>query len=230
MEALSAVTASLLSVYDLTKGIDPNLSLRNYLNYKEGGKSGQWHHPHFNTSEAIVKNSLFDKISAAITISGRAYNKQKNYIDESGPYIVDFLKSNGAEVKYTTLVPDEIDLIQKEIIRFSKENKVDLILTTGGTGLCPRDVTPEALKAILEKEIPGFGELLRSEGSLKTQNAYLSRSISGIIEKTLIVALPGSLKAVREGVNALFKILPHSIGSLKEDTIHKNHIKEKIND
>ncbi len=226
MEALSSATAALLSVYDLTKGIDPALSLSEiYLNYKEGGKSGKWHHPHFTNSS--LENSCEPKLgnirAAVITISDRAYNKVKNYYDESGPAITNFLKSYGADIQGTHLVPDDLNLIKNEVLKLSQERDLDLIITTGGTGLCPRDNTPEALSVLFDKNVPGIGELLRLKGGEITKNAYLSRSVSGIINKTLVVTLPGSLKAVNEGLTILINILPHALGSLKEDVIHKNH-------
>ena len=107
-------------------------------------------------------------------------------------------------------VPDEIDEIRKAITQF-KELGADLVLSTGGTGLSPRDVTPEAIEIMLTRKIEGFGELFRSEGAKRISTSYLSRSISGFIGETLVIALPGSPKACRDGVEILGDLIPHAI-------------------
>lgn len=117
--------------------------------------------------------------------------------DESGKVIIEFSKKEGWTVDKYSIVPDEKKLIFEELKNIVNQ-KVNLILTTGGTGVAKRDVTPEATKSIIEKEVPGIGEAIRTFSAQKTQNAMLSRGIAGIINETLIINLPGSKKAVTE--------------------------------
>jgi molybdenum cofactor synthesis domain-containing protein len=121
----------------------------------------------------------------------------------------------GGQVKRQAVVPDERDLIQETLVSWSDEQGLDLILTTGGTGFALRDVTPEATLAIIEREAPGLAEAMRLEGIKKTPHAMLSRATAGIRGQTLIVNLPGSPKAVREGLEVMLPALPHGIEILK---------------
>jgi molybdenum cofactor synthesis domain-containing protein len=121
----------------------------------------------------------------------------------------------GGQVKRQAVVPDERDLIQETLVSWSDEQGLDVILTTGGTGFAPRDVTPEATLAIIEREAPGLAEAMRLEGIKKTPHAMLSRATAGIRGQTLIVNLPGSPKAVREGLEVMLPALPHGIEILK---------------
>jgi molybdenum cofactor biosynthesis protein MoaC len=215
MEALCGVNAALLCIYDLTKGIDPVLSLSQiYLDLKEGGKSGTWTHPLFskteesNTVPTQNEKKLAGITSAIITISDRTFRGETT--DVSGPTLEAELKLRGALVLQRKLVPDEVHYIQNAI-RECCELGAQLILTTGGTGLGPRDVTPEALNNLWTKSIPGFGEMLRNKGSLYTEKAFLSRSEAGLIGDTLVILLPGSPKACKEGVKILDGLLPHAL-------------------
>ena len=112
-------------------------------------------------------------------------------------------------------MPDERDLIQDALISWTDEERLDLILTTGGTGFAPRDVTPEATRQVIEREAPGLAEAMRREGAKVTPHALLSRAMAGIRGQTLIVNLPGSPKAVREGLEVISPALPHGIEILK---------------
>ncbi|MFZ3228887.1 MAG: bifunctional molybdenum cofactor biosynthesis protein MoaC/MoaB [Pseudobdellovibrio sp.] len=222
MEALMGVNAALLCIYDLTKPIDPVLSIQDvHLVMKEGGKSGLWLNPEWPEENFLEKKTDQEKLNncgnkktlkgiktAVLTISDRCSKKQA--VDSSGPVLKQMLQTLEADVFGMDLVADEVLEIQNAIFRF-KELKADLIITTGGTGFSPRDVTPEAIEPLFTRRIDGFGELFRSEGAKQTPMSYLSRSVSGFIEQTLIIALPGSPKACKEGIEILSHLIPHAI-------------------
>lgn len=150
---------------------------------------------------------------AVLTISDKGSKGERK--DVSGSLIEDILKKIEAEVKYYEILPDEKRLIRKNLIKYSK--KVDLILTTGGTGLSPRDVTPDATLEVIEREVPGISEAMRAEGLKKTRMAMLSRAVAGVKGETLIINLPGSPKAVRENLETILNIIPHAIEKIKGD-------------
>ena len=150
--------------------------------------------------------------TAVLTLSDKGSKGER--VDESGPAISEALKGIG-EVKYYGILPDERDLIKERLLFYA--GKVDLILTTGGTGLSPRDVTPEATLDVIEREIPGIAEAMRAEGLKKTKNAMLSRAVAGVRGQTLIINLPGSPKAVRENLAVIIDALPHAIDKIKGD-------------
>jgi len=154
-------------------------------------------------------------ISAAIlTLSDKGSKGERE--DLGGPLIREMIGRINAEVLYYDVIPDEKEMIKAKLVEYSKS--VDLVLTTGGTGLSPRDVTPEATLEILDKEIPGIAETMRLEGMKKTNRAMLSRAVAGIRGKTLIINLPGSPKAVKEGLEAIMDIIPHAIEKVKGST------------
>lgn len=157
--------------------------------------------------------------AAVLTVSDKGYRGER--ADASGPLLTDLLREMGAAVVEQTIVPDERDAIARELVRLADEVRVDLIVTTGGTGPAPRDVTPEATRAVIEREMPGLAEVLRWEGYRRTPLAVLSRGVAGLRGQTLIVNLPGSPRAVREGMDVLAPILPHAIQMLRGvDTEH----------
>ncbi len=147
---------------------------------------------------------------AVLTLSDKGSRGER--FDESGLAIAEILKGTG-EVKFYDILPDERALIRDRLLRYA--GKVDLILTTGGTGLSPRDVTPEATRDVIEREIPGIAEAMRAEGLKKTKNAMLSRAIAGVKRETLIINLPGSPKAVRENLTVIMDTLSHAIEKIK---------------
>jgi molybdenum cofactor synthesis domain-containing protein len=150
---------------------------------------------------------------AVLTLSDKGSTGERD--DASGLLIQELLKRIGAEVKSYDILRDEKDLIKEKLIQFSAQ--VDLIITTGGTGLAPRDVTPEATLEIIEKEVPGIAEAMRLEGLKKTNRAMLSRAVAGVRGKCLIINLPGSPKAVRESLDAIIDVIPHAVEKLKGD-------------
>lgn len=135
--------------------------------------------------------------------------------DLSGKEIEKMIKDLPAKVLAYEIIPDEADIIKKKIIEFADKKKVDLILTTGGTGVSPRDVTPEATKAVIDRELPGMAEVMRMESLKKTPNAMISRAVCGIRRQTLIINLPGSPKAVRENLAVVLPAISHAVEKIK---------------
>ena len=225
MEALAGVSAALLTIWDLTKMVEPNLTMGQIrLLAKKGGKSGLWLHPgglpdHLLALVAPVPQSILtDRTAAVVTLSDRAH--QGVYADASGVLLRGTLETYGAEVVDYTIIPDDVAAIQDHILSLVADKSPDLSLCTGGTGVAPRDVTPEALTPLFDRTIPGVGELLRHDGAQYTPLSWSSRSTAGIIGQTLIVTLPGNPKAVREGLNALLpELLPHLIRTIQGVTV-----------
>ena len=139
------------------------------------------------------------------------------YQDHSGPVIHELVVQRmGAEVAEYAIIPDEFDRIYSTLITWSDERQLDLILTTGGTGFAPRDVTPEATKAVIEREAPGLVFVMLRDSLAVTPHAMLSRAAAGIRGRTLIVNLPGSPKAARENLESILPALPHALDLLRE--------------
>ncbi len=139
--------------------------------------------------------------------------------DKSGKLIAEILSSLGKTVEYI-LVPDEKEQIEKALIYLCDDVKVNAVFTTGGTGFAPRDVTPEASKAVFDREAPGISEAIRLKSLEITPKAMLSRGTSGIRKNTLIVNLPGSPKAVRESLEVVTPVLPHAVEVLSGNTLN----------
>lgn len=140
--------------------------------------------------------------------------------DSSGPGLRDALAaqlSEVCEVAAYEVIPDERELIEKKLIEWADDLKLALILTTGGTGVAPRDVTPDATLAIIEKQVPGMAEAMRAASLLKTPMAMISRSVAGIRGRSLIINLPGSPKGARENLEAIIAALPHALDKIAGD-------------
>lgn len=150
-----------------------------------------------------------------ITISDKGARGERE--DKSGPAIKEMVTALPAVVKICEIVPDSKDIIANTIKKFADNKKLDLIITTGGTGVSPRDVTPEATREVIEKELPGMAEAMRAEGLKKTPHAMISRAVVGMRHRSLIVNLPGSPKAVRENLSAILPALPHALSKIKGD-------------
>lgn len=135
--------------------------------------------------------------------------------DLSGKEIERMIIGLPSTVEAYEIIPDEADIIVKKLIEYADVKRLDLIVTTGGTGVTPRDVTPEATKSVIERELPGMSEAMRAESLKKTPNAMISRAVCGIRGQSLIVNLPGSPKAVRENLAVVMPALNHTIEKIK---------------
>ena len=151
--------------------------------------------------------------AAVITVSDKGSRGERE--DTSGPALVRMLEENGYTVAYTALVPDEIGDIRRELISCADERDIWLVLTTGGTGLAPRDVTPEATEGVIERRVPGIPEAMRAASMAITPMGCLSRETAGIRNGTLIINLPGSKKASTENFAAVVKPVRHGLEILR---------------
>jgi molybdenum cofactor synthesis domain-containing protein len=159
--------------------------------------------------------------AAAITVSDKGYAGLR--ADKSGPLLGELLTRLGFEVVFSTIVPDEREQIAALLCELADVRGITLVVTTGGTGAAPRDVTPEATKEIIEREMPGLAELIRLEGYKRTPFAVLSRGVAGIRKGTLIINLAGSPKAVEEGMEILAPVLPHALEMLRGENLEHTH-------
>ena len=150
--------------------------------------------------------------AAVITISDKGYRGERE--DTSGPNLVNILKEKGFDVVYTSMLPDERDMIKEELCKCSDELGIALVLTTGGTGFSPRDITPEAAMEVIERPTPGIPEAMRAESMRITPKGCLSRSVAGIRKRTLIITLPGSKKASAENILAVIDPVAHGLDML----------------
>ncbi len=146
---------------------------------------------------------------AILTVSDSCSQGERE--DISGQTIKDMLPEDRFEICRKKIVADEHEKIVNELKHFSDKADIDVVFTTGGTGLGPRDVTPEATASVCERIIPGLGEMMRAEGLKKTKNAILSRGIAGIYNKTLVINLPGSPRGVKESLEIILNVLPHAV-------------------
>ncbi len=153
--------------------------------------------------------------AAVITLSDKGARGERE--DTSGPAIVRIWEEAGQEAVHYTLLPDEKVLLEETLITLCDKDICDVIFTTGGTGLSPRDITPEATKAVWEREVPGIAEAIRAYSMQITKRAMLGRGVCGIRKKTLILNLPGSRKAVEESLTYILSSLLHGLDILREE-------------
>ncbi len=197
VEAMHGASIAALTIYDMLKPIDKGITIdRIRLVEKKGGKS-DW-------------KDDFDKAlhAAVLVISDGVASGKKE--DKGGLLVVDRLKKLGVECSGTTVVPDEPEKIAAQVKAWAAEG-FDLILSTGGTGLSPRDRTPEAIAPILDREVPGIMEAARAYGQARMPLAIMSRGIAGMIGRTLVITLPGSTRGAQETMDALFPFVLHVI-------------------
>ena len=219
MEALAGANAALLTIWDLTKMVEPNLTIDGVrLMAKSGGKSGLWLNPAGVPDwvrERVApapKQTLAGIAVAVITLSDRA--AAGVYEDKATPVAKALLESLGARVTDTCVIPDEPEMLKQTIEALRAQGQVRLIITSGGTGIAPRDRTPETIAAMADRVIPGIGEQLRLYGAQFTPFSWSSRSIGATIGNLLIITLPGNPKAVREGIECLHRQIPHLINTI----------------
>jgi molybdopterin adenylyltransferase len=153
--------------------------------------------------------------AGVITISDKGSRGERE--DRSGQEIITMLRDIGVEIIHTKIIPDEKDQIKEVLIDYADTKELDLVVTTGGTGVSPRDVTPDATLAVIEKEVPGMAEAMRRESAVNTPHAMISRAVVGIRGNSLIVNLPGSPKAVRENLSVILPALKHAIEKIRGD-------------
>ena len=153
--------------------------------------------------------------AAVITVSDKGYQGKRE--DTSGPALCEMLCEAGWEVVYTALIPDERDMIRRELTICADEKQIALVLTTGGTGFSPRDITPEATMDVAERLVPGIPEAMRAESMKITPHGCLSRETAGIRGRTLMINLPGSRKASTENLRAVINAIWHGVEMLRSE-------------
>jgi molybdopterin adenylyltransferase len=152
---------------------------------------------------------------AVLTVSDRSARGERP--DESGPAVMEMVKRQGWEVIRESVVPDDLNILRELLESWSDRDDVDVILTTGGTGFAPRDVTPEATRMVIERDAPGLAEVMRAVSADKSPHAMLSRAVAGIRGRVLIVNLPGSPKAAVENLQVVIPVLEHAVKLLRQD-------------
>lgn len=150
-----------------------------------------------------------------ITVSDKGSQGKRE--DKSGPVIAELLAGAAISIKKTIIIPDEIDQIAEAIVQFADIEKLELILTTGGTGVSPRDLTPDATLKVLDKEIPGMAEAMRASSMKITPHAMISRAVAGIRGRSLIINLPGSPKGAKENLSVVMPALRHTMEKIQGD-------------
>ena len=206
VEAMHGAAITALTIYDMLKTLDKGVEISTIkLQEKKGGKTD------FKDQEV---NDL--RCAVIVCSDGVAAGERE---DKSGKTIVEKLEQLKLSVTYHDIIPDDLPAIQEKVKQLSKE-EFDLILLTGGTGLSPKDVTPDAIAPLLDREIPGIMEAARNYGQQRTPYAMLSRGVAGFIKNTLVITLPGSPKGVSETIDAIFPYVLH-VFRVKEGMQHE---------
>ncbi|HUL44212.1 MAG TPA: bifunctional molybdenum cofactor biosynthesis protein MoaC/MoaB [Bacteroidota bacterium] len=203
MEAIVAAATAVVTLYDMLKAIDDTMEIVSVrLVEKKGGKSSV-QGPGAGLKAAVIV--LSDSVSKGMSE------------DRSGKLILQRLQDFHIQVPQFKIMPDDGPALQTELRKFSDSGEIDLIITSGGTGLGPRDITPEATQAVIDRRLEGVEEAFRSFGQDRTRTAMLSRGVVGVRGSTIIVNLPGSPSAVEDGFNALFPTILHAFRMMKGD-------------
>jgi cyclic pyranopterin monophosphate synthase len=200
MEALTAASIGALTIYDMLKPVDETLSIESVKLIKKSGGLRTF----YESSDTSLR--------AGVLVTSDSRNEKE---DRSGKIVDDRLISNGFTIIEYKVIPNNSDLIESELKRFCDELKLDLIMTSGGTGVGPRDVTPDATKKVIEKELTGISESIRNFGQQRTPFSMLSRGVAGIRGTSVIINLPGSVRAVSESLDSLFPGIMHIFKMLK---------------
>ena len=200
MEALTGASVGALTIYDMLKPVDEMLSIESVKLLKKSGGLRTFYES-YDTS-----------LRAAVLVTSDSRDQKQ---DKSGKIVSDRLISNGFSIIEYKVIPNNSELIESELKRFCDELKLDIVITSGGTGVGPRDVTPEATKKVLEKELNGISESVRTFGQQRTPFSMLSRGVAGIRGTSLIINLPGSVRAVSESLDSLFPGIMHIFKMLK---------------
>jgi molybdenum cofactor synthesis domain-containing protein len=153
--------------------------------------------------------------AGVLTISDKGFAGQRT--DGSGPAVSEILAEIGAAVEKYEIIPDEQAMIVAKLVEYADRLHLDLVVTTGGTGVSTRDVTPDATRQVIDREIPGLAEAMRMESFRVTPHAAISRAIAGIRRKTLIINLPGSPKGASENLRTILRAIPHAVSKIKGD-------------
>lgn len=202
MEALTAASVAVLTLYDMMKMLDEHMSIGSVLLVKKRGGKGDFRTPYASALRAAVL-VMSDSISAG----------EKS--DASGKSIVDRLESEGVDVTDYRIIPDDRAKIIEILRSYADEMKLDLVMTTGGTGFSPRDCTPEAMIEVIDRPAPGISEAARAYGQERTPFSMLSRAQAGLRGNTLIINLPGSQKGVADSLDALFPGVLHAFKMIR---------------